>query len=113
MFPSTITARVGALCYSVWGLFHVNVAHDIYELGSTHTGMAQGRLYHLAAYMMCIAVFAIVTGAVRNWRNGVLGCWLNLVGQWRLGSSTSSGCRAIRRRMNECKCFDNSSVTTR
>jgi hypothetical protein len=49
MFPSTITARVGALCYSVWGLFHVNVAHDIYELGSTHTGMAQGRLYHLAA----------------------------------------------------------------
>jgi hypothetical protein len=43
MLPSTLIARLGALCYIAWGLFHVNVAHDIYTLGSTQTGIARGR----------------------------------------------------------------------
>src|ERR1700722_13109487 len=72
------TARLGALCYVAWGLFHVKVAHDIYILGSAQTGITQGRLYQLAAYLLCIAVFAIVVALVANWRNTQRGYWLNL-----------------------------------
>ena len=79
MIPSTLTARLGALCYIAWGLFHVNVAHDIYTLGSTQTEITRGRLYQLAAYMLCISIFAIVTGAAGNWRNGPRSYWLNLI----------------------------------
>ena len=79
MLASTLIARLGALCYIAWGLFHVNVAHDIYRLGSAQTGIARGRLYQLAAYMLCIALFAIVTGAAGNWRNGARSYWLNLI----------------------------------
>jgi hypothetical protein len=84
MLPSTLvrntqwTARLGALCYVAWGLFHVKVAHDIYLLGSAQTGITQGRLYQLAAYLLCIAVFAIVVALVANWRNTQRGYWLNL-----------------------------------
>ena len=79
MLPSTLIARLGALCYIAWGLFHVNVAHDIYTLGSAQSEIAQGRLYQLAAYMLCIAVFAVLTAAVGNWRNGKWSYWLNLI----------------------------------
>ena len=79
MLPSRLIARLGALCYIAWGLFHVDVAHDIYTLGSAQTGIAQGRLYQLAAYMLSIAVFAVLTAAVGNWRNGERSYWLNLI----------------------------------
>ena len=79
MLASTLIARLGALCYITWGIFHINVAHDIYALGSAQTGIARGRLYQLAAYMLCIALFAVVTGAAGNWRNGVRSYWLNLI----------------------------------
>jgi hypothetical protein len=69
---------LGALCYVAWGFFHVKVAHDIYLLGSAQTGITQGRLYQLAAYLLCIAVFAIVVALVANWRNTQRGYWLNL-----------------------------------
>jgi hypothetical protein len=72
------TARLGALCYVVWGLFHVKVARDIYALGSAQTDIAQGRLYQLAAYLLCIALFAIVVAVVANWRNSQRGYWSNL-----------------------------------
>ena len=84
MLPSILvrntpwTARLGALCYVAWGLFHVKVAYDIYLLGSAQTGITQGRLYQLAAYLLCIAVFAIVVALVANWRNTQRGYWLNL-----------------------------------
>ena len=60
------TARLGALCYVAWGLFHIKVANDIYLLGSAQTGITQGRLYQLAGYLLCIAVFAIVVALVAN-----------------------------------------------
>jgi len=71
------TARLGALCYVAWGLFHIKVAYDIYLLGSAQIGITQGRLYQLAAYLLCIAVFAIVGVLVANWRNMRGGYWLN------------------------------------
>jgi len=71
-------ARLGALFYVAWGLFHVSVAHDIYRLGAAQTGIVQGRLFQLAAYMLSIALFAIGVSVVGNWRNSRLGYWLNL-----------------------------------
>ena len=71
-------ARLGALFYFAWGLFHLKVAHDIYILGSAQTGIAQGRLYQLAVYMLCIAMFAIAVAAFANWRNTERGYWLNI-----------------------------------
>lgn len=47
--------------------------------GAHQVGLAQGRLYQLAAYILSIAVFAIVIAARYNWRNERQGYWLNLV----------------------------------
>lgn len=71
-------SRLGALCYVAWGLFHIKVAVDIWRLGAGQHGLVQGRLYQLAAYMVTIAVFVLVVGLWRNWRNDRLGYWLNL-----------------------------------
>ncbi len=71
-------SRLGAVCYAAWGLFHIKVAADIWRLGTGQHGLAQGRLYQLAAYMLTIAVFVLVVGLWRNWRNDRLGYWLNL-----------------------------------
>jgi hypothetical protein len=63
MFPPMILARIGALCYIVWGLFHVNVAYEIYTLGVAQSGIVQGRLFQLPAYTR------IVTSRyLRPWR---------------------------------------------
>jgi uncharacterized membrane protein len=62
----------------VWGVFHVSVAHDIYQLGAGQSGIAQGRLYQLAAYMLSIALFAIATAVLGNWRESERAHWLNL-----------------------------------
>jgi hypothetical protein len=71
-------ARAGALFYTVWGAFHVRVAWDIYVLGTMQSGLAQGRIYQLAAYMLTIALFVIAMGLALNWRNDRRGYWLNL-----------------------------------
>jgi len=71
-------SRLGAICYAAWGLFHIKVAADIWRLGAGQHGLAQGRLYQLAAYMLTIAVFVLVVGLWRNWRNDGAGYWLNL-----------------------------------
>jgi hypothetical protein len=73
-----LAARMGALCYIVWGAFHVRVAHDIYVMGAAQTGTSQGRLYQLAAYILTIALFAVIVGAFGNWRNSARAYWLNL-----------------------------------
>jgi hypothetical protein len=75
---SKIFAWLGAAFYTIWGVFHVYVAWQIYTLGATEQGLAQGRLFQMAAYMLCIALFAISIALTRNWRNDRLGYWLNL-----------------------------------
>jgi hypothetical protein len=75
---TTLLARVGAFFFAAWGVFHVYVAWQIYALALTQSGTAQGRTLQLAAYMLTIALFAIVIALWRNWRNDRLGYWLNL-----------------------------------
>jgi len=72
-------ARLGAACYVAWGVFHVYVAWQIYVLALPLSGIAQGRMLQLAAYMLSIALFAIAMALWRVWRNDRLGYWLNLI----------------------------------
>ncbi|MGC1301998.1 MAG: hypothetical protein WA840_06460 [Caulobacteraceae bacterium] len=72
------TARVGACFYVAWGIFHVKVARDIYLLGVTQKGIAQGRTFQLAAYMLCIALTAVVVAVVGNAQNRRWAYWFNL-----------------------------------
>lgn len=71
-------ARLGAACYVAWGVFHVYVAWQIYVLALPLSGIAQGRMLQLAAYMLSIALFAVAIALWRVWRNDRLGYWLNL-----------------------------------
>jgi hypothetical protein len=81
-----VATRIGALCYAAWGMFHVDVAYDIYRLGQPLTGIAQGRMNQLAAYMLTLSLFVIGVGLVLNWRNSRVGFWLNLcVAAWADG----------------------------
>lgn len=75
---SNIYARLGAVAYTAWGIFHVYVAWQIYSLGLAEQGIAQGRLLQMAAYMLTIALFAVFIAVTRNWRNDTLGYQLNL-----------------------------------
>ena len=75
---SNIYARLGAVAYAAWGIFHVYVAWQIYSLGLAEHGIAQGRLLQLAAYMLTIALFVVFVAVTRNWRNDTLGYKLNL-----------------------------------
>jgi hypothetical protein len=72
------TARAAALLYATWAAFHVKVAWDIMQLGLAQTGIAQGRTFQLAAYMLTIALFVLIVAVTLNWRNSVRGYWLNL-----------------------------------
>jgi hypothetical protein len=75
---TTLFARLGALFFAIWGVFHVYVAWQICTLALTQNGIAQVRTLQLAAYMLTIALFAVVIALWRNWRNDRLGYWLNL-----------------------------------
>ncbi|PNG26822.1 hypothetical protein [Methylocella silvestris] len=72
-------ARIGAGFYVAWGLFHLRVAYDIYELGAGQSGLAQGRIFQLAAYMLTISLFVIAVAVLKNSRNDRTGYWLNLI----------------------------------
>jgi hypothetical protein len=49
MLPSTLIARLGALCYIAWGLFHVNVAHPLLR------GLLPPAIYVLGALLTTAA----------------------------------------------------------
>lgn len=101
----SLYAQLGAICYAAWGAFHVYVAWQIYVVALPLSGIAQGRMLQLAAYMLTIALFAIVIAVWRVWRNDRLGYWLNLgvVGCW--WSCCPATCRwdaASSRRRSSC-----------
>ena len=47
-------ARLGAPFSFAWQLFYVGVAHDIYLLGVVQSGITQGRIFQLSAYMLML-----------------------------------------------------------
>jgi hypothetical protein len=72
--------RIGAVCYVIWGLLHVNAAYMQYQFGSSfETGMAQGRLIQNSWHLLLFGVVAIIIGVLRNWKNSRAGYWINVI----------------------------------
>ena len=77
---ATRIARLGAICYVLWGLVHYNAAYGVFKLASkVPASMERGRLQQVAFYLAFFATTAIVVGIVLNWRNDRLGFWLNAI----------------------------------
>lgn len=75
-----LLARVGAVCYVLWGLVHYNAAYGVFKLASSlPPTMAQGRLNQCAFYLVVFATASIVLGIALNWHNSRAGFWLNLL----------------------------------
>ena len=47
---TTLYARLGAIFFIIWSVFHVYVAWQIYSLALAQTGIAQGRMLHRGLY---------------------------------------------------------------
>jgi hypothetical protein len=72
--------QTGAVLYILWGLLHLVAAFQVYKLGSVQEpGMVQGRLYQNAWNLASFAIIVIVIAVVYNWKNSLLGYWLNLL----------------------------------
>ena len=72
--------RIGAVCYVIWGLLHVNAAYMQYQFGSSfETGMAHGRLIQNSWHLLFFGVVAIIVGVFRNWKNSRAGYWINVI----------------------------------
>ncbi len=73
-------AKLGAVCYVLWGLIHINAARLVYMLGqSVDPGMVQARLVQNAWHLLFFAIASIVIAIAYNWKNDRMGYWLNLI----------------------------------
>ena len=72
--------RIGAMCYVIWGLLHVNAAYMQYQFGSSfETGTTHGRLIQNSWHLLFFGVVAIIVGVFRNWKNSRAGYWINVI----------------------------------
>lgn len=80
MSKGTALARLGALCYVLWGLVHYNAAYGLFQLaGTAPVSMVRGRLQQDGFYLAGLATIGIVVGVWLNWRNDRVGFWMNAV----------------------------------
>jgi hypothetical protein len=62
-------ARIGAVFYVFWGVFHLVAANAVYGLAEQSTGMVRARLLQDAFYLLFFAVAGILMAVILNWRN--------------------------------------------
>ena len=73
-------AKIGALSYIIWGLLQILAAFEETTLaGSIEPGLVQAKLNQGAWDLLFFALFAIGVAIKYNWRNDLLGYWLNLI----------------------------------
>jgi len=73
-----ICARIGAVCYVLWGLAHYGAVFNVYHIAlGVPPSMVQGRLFQDASYLFAFATAGIVLAITMNWRNSHAGFWLN------------------------------------
>jgi hypothetical protein len=73
-------ARVGAICYFLWGLVHYQAAYAVFSLASKlPASMERGRINQDAFYLACFATTGIAVAILLNWHNDRLGFWLNAI----------------------------------
>jgi hypothetical protein len=76
----TRIARVGAICYFLWGLVHYQASYGVFLLASKlPASMERGRINQDAFYLACFATTGIAVAILLNWRNDRLGFWLNAI----------------------------------
>jgi len=74
------SAKLGAVFYFLWGVLHIGAAFEQFMLGkSLEFGLIQGKVNQGAWDLLVVSLLTIVIAANRNWKNDVLGYWLNLV----------------------------------
>jgi hypothetical protein len=72
-----VFARIGAVCYVLWGLVHYDAVYNVYHVAlGVPPGMVQGRLFQDAFYLFAFATTGIVLAITMNWRNTRTGFWL-------------------------------------
>ena len=59
-------ARIGAVFYVFWGVFHLVAANAVYALAEQSTGMVRARLLQDAFYLLFFAVAGILMAAILN-----------------------------------------------
>ena len=77
MNSRNLAAKIGAVFYVLWGVFHLFAANSVYKLAGGASGMVQGRLLQTAFYLLFFAVSGIVIALALNWRNDRQGYWMN------------------------------------
>ena len=77
MNSRNLAAKIGAVFYVLWGIFHLFAANSVYKLAGGASGMVQGRLLQTAFYLLFFAVSGIVIAVALNWRNDRQGYWMN------------------------------------
>ena len=70
-------AKIGAVSYVSWGVFHLAAANAVYALAEQSTGMVHARLQQDAFYLLFFAVAGILMAVILNWRNDKQGYWMN------------------------------------
>ena len=72
--------KLGAVCYGLWGLWHIRVVARMFAFASTDMeGVLQARIYQGAFHILWFAVGAIAIAILFNWRNSRFGYWANLI----------------------------------
>jgi hypothetical protein len=73
-------AKIGAVFYIIWGLLHIVAAVQGFQLGaSLEPGLVQGKINQGAWDLLFIALAGISIAIIYNWKNSLLGYWLNLL----------------------------------
>ncbi|MBO9379636.1 hypothetical protein GG804_22955 [Sphingomonas histidinilytica] len=72
-------ARIGAIFYILWGVFHLMAAKAVFGLADLANGMTRARLQQDAFYLLAFAVAGMAIAVLLNWRNDRWGYWLNAV----------------------------------
>jgi hypothetical protein len=73
-------AKIGSASYVVWGLLHIISAIQGFMLAaSLDPGLVRGKLSQGAWDLLFFALASIGIAVFYNWKNDVLGYWLNLV----------------------------------
>lgn len=73
-------AKIGALSYVIWGVLHIVAAFEESMLaGTLEPGLVQAKLNQGAWDLLFFAFFAITVAVKYNWKNDLVGYWLNLI----------------------------------
>ncbi|MBI1212060.1 MAG: hypothetical protein GC190_11400 [Alphaproteobacteria bacterium] len=73
-------AIFGAVGFFFWGGLHIAAAQQVYHLGlSLDAGVAQGRIFQDAFYLLAFAVLTMLSAVGWVWRNDARATWFTIV----------------------------------